>query len=294
VSPGSPYLLLVNPAAARGRAAALVPRLESALAKRGLEHRTVVTRSAEHACAEAGDGAAAGEIPVIVSGDGLIGKVGGALAGNRAVIGIVPAGRGNDLARGLGIPADPEAAIEALGTAPVREIDVGEVNGVRFLGIASCGFDSDANRIANEARVIGGNLVYAYAALRALVSWQPARFTVTVDGARVEIEGFSVAAANNRAYGGGMLIAPDAEIDDGLIDVVATGVVGKLRFLVRLPQVFRGTHVDNHEVTVLRGSEVAIEADRPFAVYADGDHVTDLPATVRVLPRALGVLAPVP
>ena len=84
-----------------------------------------------------------------------------------------------------------------------------------------------------------------------------------------------------------MFVAPDADLGDGQLDVVWTGAVGKLRFLANLPKVFKGAHVDNPEVTVRRASEVRIEADRPFAVYADGDHLADLPATVRVLPRAL-------
>jgi diacylglycerol kinase family enzyme len=89
-----------------------------------------------------------------------------------------------------------------------------------------------------------------------------------------------------------MFLAPDALLDDGKLDVVMTGDIAKLRFLANLPKVFKGTHVDEEGVTVLRGAEVRIEADRQFAVYADGDHLTDTPATVRVLDRALGVIAP--
>jgi YegS/Rv2252/BmrU family lipid kinase len=289
---GDRHLLLVNPSAGRGRARELLPVLEDMLAARGLEHRVVLTESVEHGCAEALRGAGAGEIPVVVSGDGLIGQVGGVLAGSGAVLGIVPGGRGNDLARVLGIPTEIEGALDVLAAGTTREIDVGEVNGRRFLCIASCGFDSDANRIANETRFVKGNLVYAYAALRALIAWRPARFTLTLDGQRREVEGYSVAVANSKAYGGGMFIAPDAELDDGLLDVVTTGQVGKLRFLAGLPRVFKGTHVEKDEVSVARAAEVRVEADRPFAVYADGDSIAELPATVRILPRALRVIAP--
>ncbi len=250
------------------------------------------TEALAHAIQEAREAAARGEIPVVMSGDGLVGQVGGVLAGREVPLGIMPGGRGNDLARVLGIPTEVDGATDVLAAGNVRRIDVGEVNGHRFLGIASCGFDSDANRIANEAELIRGNLVYLYAGIRSLAAWRPARFTVTADGKRREFTGYTVAAANNKAYGGGMLLAPDALLDDGMLDVVMTGDVGKLRFLANLPKVFKGTHVDNEEVTVLRAAEVEIRADRPFAVYADGDHLADLPATVRVLPRALGVIAP--
>jgi YegS/Rv2252/BmrU family lipid kinase len=289
---GRRHLLLVNPTAGGGRALKLLPEAERALVERDVVHRTVQTEALEHAIREAREAAAAGEIPVVMSGDGLVGQIGGVLAGGDVPLGIIPGGRGNDLARVLGIPTEIPGAVEVLAAGSTRMIDVGELNGHRFLGIASCGFDSDANRIANEAELIRGNLVYLYAALRALAAWRPARFTVSLDGSEHEFTGYSVAVANNKAYGGGMRLAPDAELDDGRLDVVMTGEVGKLRFLANLPKVFKGTHVENEEVAVVRAAEVEIRADRPFAVYADGDHLVDLPATVRVLPRALGVLAP--
>jgi YegS/Rv2252/BmrU family lipid kinase len=266
--------------------------VERALADRGVAYRTVQTEALEHGIREAREAAERGEIPVVMSGDGSIGQIGGVLAGGDVPMGIMPGGRGNDLARVLGIPKDVDGAADVLAAGGTRRIDVGEVNGHRFLGIASCGFDSVANRIANEAELIRGNLVYLYAGLRTLATWRPARFTVTIDGRRHEFTGYTVAAANNKAYGGGMFLAPHAELNDGKLDIVIIGQIGKLRYLANLPTVFKGTHVEKEGVTVLRGAEVEIEADRPFAVYADGDHLTDLPARVHLLPRALGVIAP--
>ena len=174
-----------------------------------------------------------------------------------------------------------------------RMLDVAEADGEPYLGIASLGFDSDANRIANESRVVRGNLVYLYAALRALWSWRPAGFTVTVDGERHALRGYSVGVCNSKAYGGGMFVAPQAELDDGELDVVALGQVSKAAFLGRvLPKVFKGTHVDQDYVTVLRGREINVAADRPFRVYADGDPIGDVPITVTVRPRCLRVVVP--
>jgi YegS/Rv2252/BmrU family lipid kinase len=266
--------------------------VEEAFRDRGLAYRVVMTTGLEHGIVTARTGADDGEIPVVMSGDGLIGQVGGALAEGDVPMGLMPGGRGNDLARVLGIPTDVERAADVIAAGHQRTIDVAEVNGHRYLCIASCGFDSDANRIANEAKLVRGNLVYLYAALRALAAWKPARFTVVADGQPHEITGYSVAVANSKAYGGGMLMAPDAELDDGKLDVVMSGAVGKLKFLSNLPKVFKGTHVEDDEVTVLRAAEVEIRADREFAVFADGDHVTDLPATLRVLRQALSVIAP--
>jgi len=288
----APQLLLVNPSAGGSRTPALLPQVQAAMRERGIEYRIVFTESLEHGCREARAAAEAGEVPVVMSGDGLIGQVGGALAGTGALMGVIPGGRGNDLARVLGIPTEVEGAVEVLAGGRAREIDVGEVNGKRFLGIASCGFDSDANRIANETKWVRGRLVYAYAALRALAAWKPATFMLDIDGDRKQVTGYTVAAANSSSYGGGMIAAPQAEIDDGLLDVGATGNVGKLRFLRGLLQIFEGEHLETLEVQTWRAAEVRIEADRRFAVYADGDHLADLPATVRILPGALRMLVP--
>ena len=286
------HLVIVNPAAGGGRARKVLPELEAALRAGGLDYRLVLTTSLDHGREQALQAAAAGEIPVVMSGDGLIGQIGGALAGGDAPMGLIPGGRGNDLARVLGIPTEIPGAVALLAAAQTRAIDVGDVNGRRFLGIASCGFDSEANRIANQTRLLKGNLVYLYAALRALAAWKPARFELVLDGDPRVFTGYSVAAANSKAFGGGMFIAPDAELDDGRLDVVWVSEVAKLRYLANLPKVFKGRHVDSEEVTVLRAAEVTVTADRPFAVYADGDHLADLPATIRVLPRALTVIAP--
>jgi diacylglycerol kinase family enzyme len=137
-----------------------------------------------------------------------------------------------------------------------------------------------------------GSFVYAYAALRALVSWEPATFTVELPGESRTFRGWSVAAANSKAYGGGMFVAPDAELDDGLLDVVLSSETSKLKFLSVLPKVFKGTHVDEESCTVLRGASVRISADRPFTVYADGDPIGELPVTIRAVPQALKVLCP--
>jgi YegS/Rv2252/BmrU family lipid kinase len=295
-APATPrrHLLLVNPSAGGGRARSRLPAVERALGAHGVDFRVVTTTDLAHACDQARGAAAAGEVPVVMSGDGLVGKIGGVLAGGDVPLGIIPGGRGNDLARVLGIPTEPEGAAAVIAAGETRRIDVGEANGERFLCIASCGFDSDANRIANEARAVKGPLVYAYAALRALAQWKPARFTVTADGTERSFSGYSVAVANSKAYGGGMFVAPDALLDDGLLDVVTTADVSKRRFLAALPKVFKGEHIAEEQVETYRAAEVEVSADRPFAVFADGEHITDLPARIGLLAGALSVIAPAP
>jgi len=289
---GMPLTLLVNPHSAHGRTLKLLPKVEQELDARRIPFRVERTRGLEDGVERALHAVEAAEVPVVISGDGLLGAIGGAMAGAETPLGIVPGGRGNDLARVLGIPDDPVEAVAVIAAGETRRIDVGEANGKRFLGIVSIGFDSEANRLANETSLLRGNLVYAYAALRTLLTWKPGRFTVRAGEERVRFTGYSVSVANNRAFGGGMFIAPDAELDDGEFDIVTVGEVGKLRFVGNLPKVFKGTHVEEDEVRVFRASQVELTASRPFPVFADGEHLTDLPAALRVLPRALSVLVP--
>jgi YegS/Rv2252/BmrU family lipid kinase len=289
---GMPLAILVNPSSAGGRTLRLLPRVEARLDADRVPFRVVRTTGLEQGVEQALIAVEAGEVPVVMSGDGLVGAVGGAMAGSETPLGIVPGGRGNDLARVLGIPKEPEAAIDVVLAGHAREIDVGEANGEPFLGIVSVGFDSQCNELANRTTWLRGNLVYAYSALRTLVGWKPAGFTIAVDGRRTRVSGYSISVANSSCYGGGMYIAPDAELDDGQFDVVTIGEVGKLRFLSNLPKVFKGTHVGRAEVDVFRAAQLELSASKPFPVYADGEHLTELPVSLRVLPRALRVLVP--
>src|SRR5215203_5260133 len=186
---GMPLTLLVNPSSAGGKSLKLLPRVEAVLDARRAVFRVERTRSLEHGVELALRAVEVGEVPVVLSGDGLLGA--------------------------LGIPADPEAAVDVILAGHSRLIDVGEANGKRFLGIASVGFDSECNRLANETHWLRGNLVYAYSMPRTLIGWKPARFSIAIGDERKRISGYFVAVANNSVYGGGMRIAPDAEIDDG-------------------------------------------------------------------------------
>lgn len=298
----APVCLIVNPAAGGGKAGRAAPAVERALRAHGLAVRRADTRDLPHARELGEQAALAGETVVALSGDGLIGALADTLRTvPGAVLGLLPGGRGNDLARVLGIAADPVAACATIADGVPRPVDLGLVldrdgdgEGHAFVGIASAGFDSDANRIANEAPAWLGGLVYAYGALRALLAWRPARLEIELSpsGEHHTFTGFSVAVANSKAYGGGMMMAPDALLDDGLLEIITSERIGKLRFLANLPRVFKGTHVDLPAVHVFRAAEVAISADRPFTMYADGDPIGELPLRIRALRGAVTILTP--
>lgn len=285
--------LIVNPRAGGGRPGRELPRVLAALGRHGLAHRVELTRSLDHARRLAATASAAGETVVAFGGDGLTAAVADEVRHRDGVLGVLPGGRGNDFARALGIPLDAAAACAVLSGGTVSRLDLGQVGCRTFIGIASCGFDSIANQIANEARLVRGNLVYAYGALRALAGWHPATFNVRIDGGESRtLTGFTVAVANSSFYGGGMKLAPDASLRDGMLDVVIIHHMPRRRFLRLLPTVFRGAHVGAPEVEVLRGRSVEVSCSRPVPVYADGEHACELPATVRVLAGAVRTLVP--
>jgi YegS/Rv2252/BmrU family lipid kinase len=285
--------LIVNPNAGGGRTAAALPGVEAALGALGVGFRVERTLSLDHAV-ELGAGAArAGEVAVSYGGDGLAGAVAHALRGTDGVLGVLPGGRGNDFARKLGIPTDPEEACRVLAAGRERTIDVAEVDGRTFLGIASYGFDSDVQDIANTTTVVKGQLVYVYATLRALKRWKMVRLRFAADGGpEREIAGYAVAACNSGVFGGGMALAPDADLEDGLLDVVLSGEKSKLGYLWNVPKVFRGRHIGAGGLELFRARELRVDAERPFRIYADGDPIGTTPATIRAVPGALKVLVP--
>jgi YegS/Rv2252/BmrU family lipid kinase len=291
VSPDRRFAILMNPASAGGKPLRVLPGLQRELDAAGAEHRVVETRDMDHATHAAREASGRGEVVVALGGDGLVGKLAGVLR-DSTPLGVVPAGRGNDFARALGIPEDIGGATRVLLDGVRKALDLGEANGNPFACIASMGYDSEANRVANDAKLVRGNLVYLYAGIRALMAWKPTRFTVQLDGRERRFEGYTVAAANTGYYGGGMNMAPNADPSDGLLDVIMIEQVPKRRFLANLPKVFKGTHVDLDTVKVERAAEVHIAADRPFDVYADGDPLTTLPTTVRLVRGGLSVIAP--
>jgi len=284
--------VIVNPQAGGGRASRLLPGVEAALRAQGAAFRVERTHSIEHARELARAARDAGEVVAAFGGDGLVGAVAGELCGGLGTLAVLPGGRGNDFARKLGIGGDPVAACAVIAEGRQRAVDVARVDGKAYLGIASAGLDSDVSEIALTTRLRLGRLVYAYGTVRALARWRPARWQVVIDGEARGFDGYSVAVANTGVFGGGMYLVPDAQVDDGLLDVVLMDAMPKRRYLANLPRVFKGTHVDEPGLHFLRGREVAFHADRPFRLYADGDPIAELPASIRIEPGALRVLAP--
>ncbi|GAA2775629.1 diacylglycerol kinase family protein [Saccharopolyspora taberi] len=288
------YTALLNPISGGGRAAASWAPVARRLREAGAAVRVERTRSREHAVELAAAAAADGSTVVAVGGDGLVRDAACGVVAAGGALAVVPAGRGNDLARTLGIPDDPGALAELLLTTPPRAIDVLEVNGVIVPGNVYAGIDAVATAMINSSRWIPGPLLYRLAPVRAVLSWRPVRYTLTVDGRTRTMRGQTVVVGNSGAYGHGLRIVPPARLDDGLLDVLVVGD-GPLRKIVSfMREAKAGTHLRRPEVGHETGREITLSADRPVPLCADGDQIGTLPATVRLLPAALRVIAPEP
>ncbi|HXY94556.1 MAG TPA: diacylglycerol kinase family protein [Acidimicrobiia bacterium] len=293
------WTAVVNPAAGRGRGHARVPAVADALAALDADVQIVVSADLPDAARLARGAFDAGRGVVACGGDGTVSTLAGLAAEHDGVLAVVPAGSGNDLARHLGIPrADPREAVALLRGGRVRQVDLGRAeaaNGTRawFTTVANAGFDAEANRWANGVKHLSGTPLYVTAVLRTLASYQPRRLRVTVDDDVLETPGWLVAVANTRSYAGGMVIAPDATLDDGALDTCVVGGVSRAGFLRTFPRVFDGTHTRHPAVGIRRGKRVVVEMpgsiDAP-ELWASGERVGPLPAELIAAPGALRVV----
>jgi len=281
--------LIVNPAAGRRRGLRAADAAERVLAAGGWR----VTRKLTGAHGEAIDLARAAaaegfEGVFACGGDGTLSQVVQGLIGTEAVGGVIPTGTGNDFARTVGLSQKPAAAArQALG-GHAAEIDLLEVNeGEAWaLNVMGVGFDAQvAERINRRRRLTGGVTAYLTAVAQELVRCRPTEVRLSVGKATWEGRALLVAIANATCYGAGMRIAPEADIMDGLLDVVLVEHLGRLAFVRAFPRVFRGAHLTHPAVHTWRASECTIETAQPAPVLVDGDVQLHTPLCVRVAHR---------
>lgn len=287
---------LVNPVAGRGAGAARLDLLRRLAAEHGAELQ--VSESGEDLGARARGAASDGvERLVVVGGDGTMHQAVQGLAGSPCALGLVPLGSGNDFATALGAPDDLTAAVETALTRPVRTMDLGRVSGPAgrrwFDMYCGVGFDSEVTRRANRVRLLRGPAIYPWAVVKTLFGFRSPAFRIEHDDGVIEERGMFVTVANGPTYGGGMRIAPDARLDDGILDLVFVRQVSKAKLLRVFPKVYSGDHVDLPEVEILRTRRTHIRLDREMVIHGDGEPLIPVdPAgvEVEVVPRALRVV----
>jgi diacylglycerol kinase (ATP) len=287
--------LLVNPTAGKGRAANVVAAVTERLRVAGSNVAILVGTDAAHAQDLARQAMSDGvDAIVALGGDGMVHLALNVVAGTGTPLGIIPAGTGNDLANTLGLPSkDPVAAagvlVDKLATGG-RPMDAVKVGDKWFGCVLGAGFDSRVNDRANRMSWPRGRMRYNLAIAAELRVFKPLPFVLELDGDRWETEAMLVAVGNAKSYGAGMKVTPDAEVDDGLLDVQVLGPVSKPEFLRTFPKVFKGTHVNHPQVTIRRAKVVSL-ASPGVTAYADGEYLADLPITCVTVHGAVCVLA---
>ena len=304
-------LFIINPASARGATLRTWTDARKELVAAGVdfdEHVTVSSDEANHVTREALN---AGITRIIaVGGDGTIGEVvngylddWGRPINSDASIGLLPSGTGTDFRRSLGITSRGDW-IRTLISSQTRLIDAARAqfqnrdgaNVFRnFINVASFGLGGDVSALVNDwreklPRWVGGRARFAAAAVAALGRYKNIAVSVRIDQREMKINSNLIVVANGRFAGGGMMLAPHAELDDGLLDVIVTHGATRLDVIRELPRIHRGSHLKNPKVTEWRGAEVSIDASEPMAIDLDGEMVGLTPALLRVLPSAIRFL----
>jgi len=285
------FVALINPISGGGRASEKWAPVADLLRAAGSEAKAELTQSRDHAVALARSASEAGHLVIAVGGDGLVRDAAEGVASTGGTLGIVPAGRGNDLARYLGLPTSPADLAGVLLTGRERPTDIIDVADTVVVGNVYAGIDSVANQIINDNRWIPGLLLYRLAPLKAVLRWKARTYTLTIDGQTRSFTGHSVVIANSGAYGHGLRIVPVAEVDSGLLKVMIVGG-SKLKIGKFMSEAKKGTHLGRAECTVIDAHEIVVNTDRPVAVCGDGEYLGEMPVTVKVRPAAIRIIVP--
>ncbi|MFE3293433.1 diacylglycerol kinase [Rhodococcus sp. NPDC059234] len=296
--------VLTNPAAGNGHAPEAAAAAIARLRDLGVEVTEIEGESAAEALALARKAVAEGtDALVAAGGDGLISIAWQALAQTGIPLGIIPGGTGNDHARLFHIPVDdPSAAADVIARGTVETIDLGRITQpdsgedgfTRWFGtVLSSGFDSLVTDRANRLRWPRGPMRYNVAMIVELAQLRPIPYRIVLDDQQIELDAAMVTVGNGTSYGGGMLITPNAEVTDGLLDITVITAGSRLRLVRLFPTVYKGTHVELDEVQTFRSRRVRLEAP-DITAYADGERTAPLPIDIEAVVGAGRVIVGAP
>jgi YegS/Rv2252/BmrU family lipid kinase len=296
-------VFLVNPASDNGGTGRRWPELAHRAARLGLEGETLFSERPGHLIALAADAVDRGaSLVVAVGGDGTLNEVVNGVAGRDVDLASIPLGTGMDFGRTYDLPRRFDDAVRVALDGTTRVVDAGRVSyrtwsgeGAErwFANVGTVGMSGAVAQRANGmSKALGGRVTFFYALTRVFLSWENTEVTVTADGEERRGRMHDVIVANGVWHGGGMKLAPDAEPDDGLFDVVLIGDVSKADFLTTAPKIYKGGHVTHPKVEILRGAHVHVDAAEHLPIEVEGEQVGTTPAAFELVPGALRVRVP--
>ena len=290
--------LVVNERSGGGRAGRVLPKVARRLREQVPTAELHIISSNSWTEAEKLTRAAAlearpGDALLVMGGDGMAHLGLNAAAGTDATLGLIPAGTGNDFARGVGVPRTVDEAVGVIVAGRTRTVDLAHIsNGTfprRYVGaVVSTGYDARVNRSTNHIRLRLGALSYGYIALRELASFSPLHYDMIIDGVRRRQEAMLVAVSNTGIFGGGMRIAPEADPADGLLDVTVVGPVSRTTLLRLLPAMYSGAFVKHPCVEQFPARSIELAGEGLF-VMGDGEELGEVPVRVECVPGVLKV-----
>ena len=285
--------IIVNPTAGKGQALKMIAQIkqtfEDSCHKFSLEQTTAPKAAidiAKKAIIEDYD------TVVAVGGDGTVLEVINGIAGSHVNLGIIPAGSGNDLARTLNIPFDLQEALAIITTFTphIEKMDIGRVNGKYFANVAGIGFDTEVLKtLVQMKKIFSGTLAYILSVLKTLIYYKHKKVTLVLDGQTMEKEILLLAIANGKYYGGGMMIAPNADVTDGFFDVCIINKMPKWKILRLFPTIFKGTHINVPQVECFKAKEVTIVSENEL-VNCDGELIATTPITFSIVAEPINII----
>jgi diacylglycerol kinase (ATP) len=292
--------LIVNPIAGAGKTKKLIPEITQKLKSVGLDFDISITESAGHAVELAAAASRKGyKILVSVGGDGTVNEVVNGIYTSGAMkdisLGIISTGTGADYIRTLKIPRFEQDDFRRFAYLETRTVDVGfvESGGKKkiFINFAGIGFDAEIVRRTTQGyKNLGKVSAYLLALFTTLLTYKNKEISITIDQKQEKWKIATVINANGRYGGGGMLVAPEADISDGLIDLIVVGNISKPDLLWSLPRIYKGTHLTHPKVKCIKTKNVYIDSEAKMSIQADGDIIGETPAAFGIIPSALNII----
>lgn len=286
-------LAIVNPAA--GRTCKYWPAIKRIL-KNEYDTKIHITERRNHATSIA---AKANNVDVIASvgGDGTLNEIVNGIIGKDVVLSVIPTGTGNDFVKSAGLYTDCYTAAQNIQCSSIKKVDAGFItfgNKTRyFIGVAGMGFDGLVSKTTSKInKPQMGTVPYLLGVIKHFAEYKCVQVSLTVDDTKIDQKVMFVDVANGKYVGAGMTIAPHAQVDDGLFDVIVIGNFSRIESLMRLPMLYRGTHLKSNKVGFIRGRHVELTSETPLSIHAEGEYIGQTPAAFDIMDKALKFCAP--
>jgi len=285
--------IVVNPIAGRGSSLKALPRVKRRLDKEMVEYEIIRTEFPNHATELAGKLESSGERIVAMGGDGTVREVLNGIRSPDTRVGVIPAGMGNDFARSLGIPTDVSRAAALLAGSESKKVDLGGERG-KFFNVMGVGFPAHVVERINKYKEgpVKGPLIYLLGLLRSITDLDTYEFKLILDGEARELSANAIFVANSNYTAGGLKLVPQAELDDGLLDVAIIANAGRMELLMALEKAYRGEHVNHPKIEFLRAKKIRIESKARLIKMFDGELEGTTPAELEVIPKARTIIVP--